>query len=306
MALCLGVVSTPGVAQMVGRTAAGSTAVGPVVEIPLRVAGGWLVVAGVTASGDTIDLILDTGAAQSGVTRGLASRLALETVDNVAAYGASGAVKVEVVDLPPIYVGGIDAGSRRAVVVLDSVLTTHAGEPLSGFLGAPFLRLFDVLIDAPGEVVRLYERGTAPQKLEAVLDADDGVPFRISRSGLISLEANLNGQTARGLFDTGARHLILNWMAAERAGIPTSENPVSERTRGVGSEIVRAHSGRIDELELGATKWSSVEAEVADLPIFHILGLREPTLLVGAPVVRGCPVLISYVVKTLRFCRQPA
>jgi predicted aspartyl protease len=301
VALCLSLLALPGVAQTNG-----STTLAPVVEIPLRTVGGWLVVSGVTAPGDTVDLILDTGAAQGAISQGLASRLGLEPVDNVAAYGASGAAKVDIVDLPALRVGGVDAGSRRAIVIADSVLTTDAGEPIAGIIGTPFLRRFDVLIDVPGGVLRLYEPGTAPEALAGVLAPEDGLPFRLSGSGLINLDVTVNGQAVTGLFDTGARHLMLNWSAAERAGIQTSEDPVSERRRGVGDEIVQSHGGRIEELELGATTWDSMEIQVADLPIFRILGLAErPTMLVGAPVIRGCPVLISYAVKTLRFCGRP-
>lgn len=275
-------------------------------DIPLRIVGGWLVVPGVTAAGDTVDLILDTGAAQGGITREMATRLGLEPVDNVAAYGASGAANVDIVELPAILVGGIDAGNRRAIVIADSVLASDEGDTLAGIVGVPFLRRFDVLIDAPGGVLRLYARGAAPEEIPSVHASADALPFRLSGSGLISLDATVNGQVVRGVFDTGARHLMLNWPAAERAGIETSEDPVSERRRGVGNEVVRSHGGRIDQLELGATAWESVDAQVADLPIFRILGLGDlPTMLVGSPAVQGCPVLISYETKTLRLCRRP-
>jgi predicted aspartyl protease len=291
--LFLGLIATPCAAQ-------------DVIEIPLRIEGDWLIVPGVTASGDTVDLILDTGAAQGGISRGLADRLGLEPVDNVQAYGASGPANLDVVQAPPILVGGIDAGSRRALVLADSTLTTYSGEPIAGIVGAPFLRRFDVLIDAPRGIIRLYEPGTAPDDLASVQTPEDGLPFGLSGSGLINIDASVNGQVVRGVFDTGARHLMLNWPAAERAGIQTSENPVSERRRGVGDQVVQAHGGRIDRLELGATSWESVDAQIADLPIFRILGFGErPTMLVGAPVISDCPVLISYEEKTLRFCQRP-
>lgn len=297
----MGLSASPGTAQT-----AEDTTSAPLVEIPLRLVGGWLVVPGVTGRGDTLDLILDTGAAQGGITRALATRLGLEAADNVAAYGASGTARMDLVDLPPIFVGGIDVGSRRALVIADSVLVTEAGEPIAGIIGAPFLRRFDALIDAPGGVLRLYERGAAPEELEEVLAPENGVPFRLSGTGLINLDVAVNGQVARGVFDTGARRLIVNWPTAKLAGIETSEDPLSERKRGVGNEVVRAYGGRIDRLELGPTRWESIDAEIADLPIFRLLGLGErPTLLLGAPVIRGCPVLISYAARTLRFCRRP-
>jgi predicted aspartyl protease len=256
--------------------------------------------------GDTIDLILDTGAARNGFSQGLASTLGLEPVDRVAAYGASGATSLDVVDGPPVFLGGMYSGSGRVIVIGDSLLMTSEGQSIAGILGTPFLRRFDVLIDAPGGLVRLYERGTAPDDLPEVLPPENGLPFRLSSSGLIDIEASVNGQVVRGVFDTGARHLMLNWPAAEQTGIRTSEDPVSERRRGVGDQVVRAHGGQIDRLELGATSWESVDAQIADLPIFRLLGFEEqPTMLVGAPVISDCPVLISYEEKSLRFCRRP-
>jgi predicted aspartyl protease len=309
VALFLGLLASPCAAQAVARADSGIATQQPSpppIEIPLRIVEDWLVVPGVTAEGDTVDLILDTGAAQGAISQGLADRFGLEPVGNVQAYGASGPANLDLVDVPPIFVGGIDVGNRRAIVISDSALTTYAGKPIAGIVGAPFLRRFDVLIDAPSGIIRLYERGTAPDDLADVLAPEDGLSFRLSGNGLINIEATVNGQVVKGVFDTGARHVMLNWPAAERAGIQTTEDPVSERRRGVGDQVVQAHGGRIDKLALGATSWESIETQVADLPIFRLLGFGEqPTMLVGSPVISDCPVLISYEEKTLRFCQRP-
>ncbi|UCC25011.1 MAG: aspartyl protease family protein [Gemmatimonadales bacterium] len=280
-------------------------------EAPLSAENGWFVVP-VTVN-DTLPLrfVLDTGAALSAVSRTTAERLGLPSGDPVVAQGASGPQRLGTVRLETMAVGRLEAWNRRVLVLEDRTLTPQGGReagftPYDGVLGADFFGRFDVLIDPLDGVFRLYSPGTPPSP-GALPPLAEPIPLRRIAGPILGHDVVLNGVTVPAILDTGARRVVVSPRGARVAGITPIEGTARVAPAGVGTRQVRVEDARVDSLRAGTTALTSVPAEVGALPIFRTLGFGDRSvILLGSPVFRECPVLISYTADTIRYCRDAA
>ncbi len=274
-------------------------------EVPIEVEDRWLVVP-VEGHGQAFRFIMDTGATTGAVSKSVARRLGLEPVAAAKLSGASGQARAHVVSTRVLRLGAARAGEREKYVLDDEVLADGDERRFDGIVGSDLLKYYDVLIDAPAGVLRVYRRGTTDSNSGGVVGPSQAVPFERVRRGIIRLEVEVNGSVVDAVLDSGSPALILNAAAAEAANLQVSEHPVSEQVRGLGSEKVSTFEARIDSIRVGPTVLRSLPGEVADLPIFGRLGLDDrPAMLLGSPVLLRCAVLISWRDRTLRFCRHP-
>ncbi len=274
-----------------------------VAEVPLEVEGSWLIVP-VRGRGKTFRFIFDTGSSSGSVSESLARRHGLRAIGEARLSGASGRDRVSVVDGWWLRLGSASTGDREKFVLGDDVLSDGDDRRFDGIIGTDLLRRYDVLIDAPAGLLRLYRPGTAGSEGGPVVGPSLAVPFERLRRGIIQLEVSVNGHPVAAVLDTGSPTVLLNPIAADAVGLTLAEEPLSEGARGVGSKAVTTYGGRVDAIQVGETRFESVDVEVADLPIFGRLGLGgRAAMLLGSPVLLGCPLLISYKERALRFCR---
>ena len=273
-------------------------------EVPIRLAGYWLIVP-VEARGRTLDFILDTGATAGAVSQGVARQLDLRVVAQARLSGASGRANASVVEVGWLRVGRARAGDFEKWVLSDGLLTDTEGRSFDGLVGSDLLKYYDALIDVPSRTLALYKRGTTMANSGPVVGRKHAVPFKRMLGGIMRLEVRVNGEQTTAVLDTGSPSLILNHAAARAAGIVVSEEPISEGRRGIGGERVSSYAGQVDAIEVGGVRVDSLSVEVADLPIFDKLGLDdEPAMLLGSPFLLRCPLLISGRERELRFCRR--
>ena len=89
------------------------------------------------------------------------------------------------------------------------------------------------------------------------------VPLTVNAVGHFELAAEVNGQPARLLLDTGASHTIFATPSAQRLGLQTA--PSTERAGGVGTSDHATETTIIDELRLGGVRLQRVAAWTFDL-----------------------------------------
>lgn len=273
-------------------------------EVPIEVDGRWLIVP-VEARGRIYRFILDTGATTGAITRSLALQLGLRATAEAKLSGASGQARVPVVSTKMLRLGDVRAGNWEKYVLEDAVLADGDDHRFDGIVGSDLLKYYDVLIDAPGRALRLYKRGTTNEDSGPVVGPEDAVSFKRVRRGIIRLEVLVNGSVVDAVLDSGSPALLLNAAAADATGVTVSEEPVSEQSRGIGSEEVPTYGAQIASISVGRTSLEVLDGEVADLPIFGRLGLDDrPAMLLGSPLLLRCPVLISWSERELRFCRR--
>ncbi len=275
-----------------------------VTEVPIELEGNWLIVP-VDARGRMLRFILDTGATAGAVARSVARRLNLPIVAQARLSGASGRALAPVAEVRWLRVGEARSGDFQKWVLSDGLLSDGDDLRFDGIVGSDLLKYYDILIDVPSRMLKLYKRGTTSANSGPVVGQASAVPFKRQLGGIIRFDVLVNGETVAAILDTGSPSMILNTVAAEAAGVTVSDEPVSEEARGIGSEKVPTYSASIDALEVGSVQLDSVDGEVADLPIFDRLGLDdEPAMLLGSPFLLRCPLLISWRERELRFCRR--
>lgn len=277
------------------------------VTLPMTVEHGWPVVPVVyTETGDTLQFIVDTGAAVSALSATAARRLAAPRLRAATVQGASGPQTVDRALIPGLRVGDAEVVDLRVIVVDDETLTpdTDSVGPYDGVMGVEILSRFDVLFSEPTGELHLLPPGTGPGDVEPELDGAISFGGSTRVRSFIGHPVEVNDVTVSAILDTGARSMILNGLAAERAGVVREPGSEERRRRGVGSLEVTFHEAVIEVLELGARRVERLPARISDLPVFRVLGMADVSaMLLGASTLLGCPVFISYVEETVRYCR---
>jgi clan AA aspartic protease (TIGR02281 family) len=129
----------------------------------------------------------------------------------------------------------------------------------------------------------------------------------VNAVGHFELAAEVNGQPARLLLDTGASHTIFATPSAARLGLQTM--PSVERAAGVGADEHATETTLVAELHLGAVRLRGVPAWTFDLEhVNRALVSRGGVPVdgaVGGDLLRPAEAVIDYSRATL-YLRAPA
>lgn len=113
--------------------------------------------------------------------------------------------------------------------------------------------------------------GQAPGRSPAASGFDDAMVLQRDRSGQFHVEAQVNGQDAEFLVDTGADIVALTVDEAGRLGYPVDPAdfvPMMQTASGTGNGTIV----RIDRLEVAGAEFHDIDAVVLDgLPV-NLLG----------------------------------
>ena len=185
---------------------------------PLRDVRNFLV-APVLLNGHPVALLIDTGAETTTLTPRVAVALHLppESAHDRLLAGITGTVRAESVKLRQLTLGDAVVATDRSVALGDLPSLDTLRPPLAGLLGADVLSRFDVELDLPARRMALY----APETCADWQPWPDAVavPIRRSISGLVLLEARVNGHSVHALLDTGARTSLMTRGTALALGV---------------------------------------------------------------------------------------
>ncbi|MFW5952392.1 MAG: aspartyl protease family protein [Gemmatimonadota bacterium] len=330
-ALALVASSTAHAQHASGGSAAPTRAAAPVgaplsVEIPLVYVDGRILLPATLDGVGERWFILDTAAGGSVVSTRLRAELGPEAaVRRDTVRGASGASVMEFVALPGLEAAGLRREGLWGVVADIPDFQEVDGRRVEGVLGVDLYLGYDVEIDVPGGALRLT-RPTVPGVTPSAPGvshpacgvsrstpggpeappAGAALPFHSSaQDGFLQFEARVAGHAVDAILDTGSRWSVLNWRAADLAGV-TRESPgleVRERgSRGLGGEPVETFWYDFPDLRIGDVPLPG-RARIADLPVFHALGhADDPVLLVGAEILERCVLHFSYATGRLTLC----
>lgn len=271
-----------------------------VAVIPLAFRNGWFTIEGRSRRGP-LRFVFDTGANAHGLTRGVARRLDLPRVGWTRVQGGSGSEATWLVRGPDIFFGGANARPGHRVIVDDDFVTDPAGIRYDGVIGTRLFERYDVRIDGPDREIRLYEPGRVGGE-----DLGPPIPMDDLGRALVHFTIQVNGREVGAILDTGAPYTVLNTAAALLAGVELTGEPFTLYPRGVGSATIAAAPIRLASLDLGTTRFAEVDAVVAELAMFEALDLsRRPLLILGAPVMEACEILISRARGSVSVCETP-
>ena len=178
------VIAAPAAAQMHGPK---------IVEIPLRVHGGKMIVPVEAPDGTQLEFIVSTNATLLSATG--AKRIAGQT---------------------GLTLGGVPVSIEDARTVDDAQLTV-AGKVFDGVVGSQTLNQFDVLFDAPGGRLVLKPIGRSVEWEGMTMS--DPVPLRIYHGLVLGFEVELNGRAYGAMLDVGMGLLGVNERVRTEASI---------------------------------------------------------------------------------------
>jgi len=282
----------------------------PYAVTPLVEDSGRILVRVSIAGQDSLVFILDTAAQGSVISPETRDLLGLDPASGQEQQvrGASGLTTLIRMVLPPVTVAGETVEGLNAVVTDMAPFRRSPGPPYAGVLGANFLLHFDVEIDVPGGLLRLWRHreGSAPPTPPR---APANLANLAEIQGFVAFDVVVGDTVARAILDSGAHTSTLNWLAAAGAGV-TRESPglvVSHSAVGISGDTVETHRHRFDEVAVEGLRFPPLDMGISDLPIFQAMGGGErPAMLLGADFLRECRVFISYTQRRLHLCGDAA
>jgi predicted aspartyl protease len=244
--------------------------------------------------------MLDTAAGRSIITPETFAKLKLKPINkrSLRVEGAGGGLSASLVDVGSFGVGRYRRRQMSAVVLDLKQIEEQIGEPLAGILGMDFLKDYDVRVDLGAKKLRLYACDEA-NDVDALVSQDvlERVQFKAQHGGLIMVKIYLDGAPVTGLLDTGAGRTIMNWKAAEAAGVTRETKGVkkqSSRYFGVDNNRIDLFRYEFKQLEIGASRYSPAKIGIADLPVFATLGFKEmPAIIIGADFLKDRVLFIA-------------
>ncbi len=184
MAVLAAVMAAPAAAQMHGPK---------IVEIPLRVHGGKMIVPVEAPDGTQLEFIVST---------------------YMTMFSETGAKRIG--EQTGLTLGGLPFSTEDIRTVADAELTV-AGTIFDGIIGSEILNEFDVLFDAPGGRLVLKAFGRSVEWDGMTLS--DPVPLRIYHGMVLSFDVHLNGREYGAMLDVGMGLLSVNERVRTEASI---------------------------------------------------------------------------------------
>ena len=292
LAACAGTAAPP----VVPRVTPGCTLTRQA-DLSLREVRNFLLVPA-RLDGHFVQLLVDTGAETSTLTPQAARQLRLPFASNRGAVmlGIAGPFRSETVRVHEFVVGDVVLANKRLGLI---PMPPFRGEhpAVVGLLGTDLLAGFEVDLDVPAGRMLLY----AAQGCHAIEPWRGGVavPIAETRSGLMFVDAVVNGVTVRALLDSGARTTLIARGTAARLGVTPAmlARDPARVGMGVGRRDIAVRQHRFASIGLPGAMDHDVIANVADLRLPGI------AMLLGADYLARRHIWISYATNRL-FVRQ--
>lgn len=254
--------------------------------------------------------ILDTAAGGSVISSRIREALQPHSRDvrRETIIGATGPTELEIVRIPGLRIGSNSHSSLWSLIADLPEFRDFGGLPVEGILGVDVLATYDVVIDIPAGSVALHPmNGTASDSFG---EGGASIPFRSElQDGLVQFSIQLNQEPVEAILDTGAQYGMINWPAANLAGIVRSDadSTAGRHAGGMSGDILAVERHSVDDLCVDDLCWPSTSMNVVDLPIFHLAGFaNRPAMLFGVELLANCRILVAYSSNTLHFCTDPA
>lgn len=256
----------------------------------------------VWVNGHPASMIFDTGASRTAFTRAGAAALGLAPGRQESGHivGVGGSQPLLVTNVDRIGLSFVQYSGIPAAVVQVGDGATPSGT--EGFLGADLLHYYDVDLDLPHNLIRLYQGKACEGALPGWTSWDGVVPFDPGQPGHhVIVTATLAGRPVSVLLDTGAQDNGLRREAALRMGVPPAElsDNLGIHMMGLGPEKVPGTINSLPWFEIAGERTAPFETEIFE-PLFNSPSLPFD-LLLGETYLRNHKVWISYATGRVYF-----
>jgi len=253
-------------------------------------------------NGQTIRVMLDTGAMRSFVLRAAAVRLGLpQRTTPYAGFGVGGSSYYDIVHLKEFRIG---QAVRRDWGV-PSLGENDPGAGIAFVLGEDFFSQVDVEFDLAHKSMRLFQPNGC-DGVSLAYWAGDASEMPIARIDefhpQIVLTVLVNGQPVEALLDSGASRSVLTKSAAAKLGVAPDKPGAlpAGKMAGLGRGAVDSWMGQFDSVVIGNEKISDTTIAVADLFNDSNAPRLRPMLL-GTDFLLSHRVLVSHSQRKIYF-----
>jgi predicted aspartyl protease len=262
----------------------------PIGKLPLRYSGPSLqVTTQGSINGTPAELLVDTGAFQTALTRTGAERRGLKLRDTGSrASGVGGISAIFATNIDEMIVGPVRAG-RTNIPVLVSFGDTPGYDAI---LGAPFLLQTDLELSLPNKQLIFFVPENCSNANLGYWGANvQSVGMR--RHGEDQLNpyffVRVNGKEMEAMIDSGAAVSTISARAAKRAGIEFDKPGVDRGTGfvGVGDYVASSWYVTVPEFQIGDETIKNAELAVEDS------GTDSPEVTLGDDFLRSHRVLFA-------------
>lgn len=262
-----------------------------------------LILVPVRVQGLEREFVLDTAAGETYISPATRDALGFTASDGQKwkVPAAGGAVETRALRVSSFALGGYERKPFRVVVLDLAHLEGLVGEPIAGIVGTDFLKNFDLKLDLSAQTLQLYAHHTKYQARSFGLDLPTKIPFTSNNEHFIFFRASLNGTPITCLLDTGASGSVINWRAAQAAGVTTQTQgleSLQNAARGADTNVVSVYRYQFKQIKVGPTDFGAAKLNIADLPVFETLKIsNKPVLLFGANLLKNRVLFIAYSTK---------
>lgn len=261
----------------------------PRAVLPLAVQRNFML-APVDVDGQTVTMVVDTGAESTAVTPLAVKQLRLRGDHGRGSVmrGVGGDVRSRDVRAHELALGGHVMLKEPRLDVGDLPPFPGITPPVSGLLGTDVLAAGELELDAPAHRMALY----AATGCAGYVPWPGAVarPFQRTRSGLMFIDAVIEGHTVHALLDTGARTTQITPDVAAVLGVSPATLAGEAANTGVGIGMARFSFRRHRFASVGLP--GDLERDMpVDIAAFNLPGVE---MLLGADYLGARHVWISY------------
>ena len=271
--------------------------------LPIRASSSQLFLVDIKVNDKPVLMVLDTGASRTMLSPAAATRIGLGagTLEAGRMLGGGGDVAAVSTAIHSIALGHAQVGPGRVYLLPEKQTAAGTGElGFDGMLGHDVLGRYQVDLDFPHQIVRLYEGKLCPGPLPN-WPAEVSVMPMTARLGpnLITVDGALDGLPVTTVLDTGWEAIDVGEAIARRLDGARDESKPDRAVRvfGVGPNVLVEKLRRFKALSLGAM--TIPDPDIAISPE----RFAQSLMLVGDPVLSTRRVWIDYPGRLVHFAQ---
>lgn len=271
------------------------------ISVPMRVTEkGMIVVEGAQLEGQSVDMVLDTGATQSAIFETTLDRLNLDKAPttNTMVHGMVSSKFRRVVNVPKMEIGPLIFPKKPLVILDDRETNILKGQTYDGLIGMDVLSKYQIYISPAENELKLIPIRT-PVNIASGWSLIPLIknPFKEDGRELHFINVRVAGRITPALLDTGSEFSALNWEAANYSQLRQIRRKLRDAWELQGAVGLFKPTTRVkmERVRSGQVFWTNKEFVVIDFESLEVLGINDqPFMIAGMNLFADDTVFIDF------------